>query len=176
MIKTIFVAGIYGVGKDYLCDKISMLLNINKYSASQLITNINKENYLKDKDVKDLTNNQAILINEVNEILKKQESIILTGHMCILNKDMNIEVLPHNVFKNLSITHMILLKNKPNIIKENLLRRDNKDYSIELIEDFQRKEEEIFTYVANEIGIKHLTIDLMYDNTDVERIIKFLEV
>ena len=176
MIKTIFVAGIYGVGKDYLCDKISKLLSINKYSASQLITNVNKENYLRDKNVKDVSNNQIILINEVNEILKTQKSIILTGHLCILNKDMSIEVLPQNVFRNLNITHMVLLKNKPNIIKNNLMNRDKKNYNKELIEEFQKKEEEMFSCVVNELRIKNLTIDLMYDNTDLERFIKFLEV
>ena len=42
MNKTIFVAGVYGVGKDYLCDIISEMTGIKKFSASQLISNINK--------------------------------------------------------------------------------------------------------------------------------------
>lgn len=65
MNKTIFVAGVYGVGKDYLCNKISEITRVKKFSASQLISNINKENYERNKDVKNKAKNQIILIKEV---------------------------------------------------------------------------------------------------------------
>lgn len=78
MIKTIFVAGVYGVGKDYLCNKISNFSGIKKFSASQLISNINNENYVNNKSIKNIDENQAILTGEVSNLLKVCKSIILT--------------------------------------------------------------------------------------------------
>ena len=176
MNKTIFVAGVYGVGKDYLCDTISETTGIKKFSASQLISNINKENYAENKDVKDKKMNQVILREEVHKLLQRYKTIILTGHMCILDKHMNIEVLPQDVYANLEITSMVLLKNKPNIIVQNLIKRDGKEYNEELIDKFQRKEEELFIKVAKDIKAKSLIIDLLYDDSDLERFQKFLEV
>ena len=176
MNKTIFVAGIDGVGKDYLCDKISEMTEIKKFSASRLISNINKENYARNKDVKDKNRNQIILIEEVHELLQKYNTIILTGHMCILNKNMGIEELPQEVYDNLEITSMVLLKNKSDIIVQNLMKRDKKVYNDKLIDEFQRKEEELFIKTAKAIHTKSLIIDLLYDNSDLERFQRFLEV
>lgn len=174
--KTIFVAGVYGVGKDYLCDKISTIMGIKKFSASQLISSINKENYKENKDVKDKNNNQIILKEEVHKLLRKYNTIILTGHMCIMNKNMTIEELPQDVYDNLEITSMVLLKNKPDAIVQNLMKRDKKEYNVKLIDEFQRKEEELFIKTAKVIKAKSLIIDLLYDNSDLERFQKFLGV
>lgn len=146
--KTIFVAGVYGVGKDYLCDRISIIMGIKKFSASKLISNINKENYEGNKDVKDKNKNQIILREEVYKLLQKNNTIILTGHMCILNKNMSIEELPQDVYDNLEITSMVLLKNKPDAIVQNLMKRDKKVYNVKLIDEFQRREEELFIKTA----------------------------
>lgn len=176
MNRTIFVAGVYGVGKDYLCDKISETTKIKKFSASQLISNINNENYVENKVVKDKNRNQDILIKEVHELLQKHNTIILSGHMCILNKNMKIEALPQDVYGNLEITSMALLKNKPDVIVQNLMRRDKKKYNNELINEFQKKEEELFIKIVQEINVKSVIIDLLYNNSDLERFQKFLEV
>ena len=106
---------------------------------------------------------------------KDCKSIILTGHMCILNANMEIEELPSSVFNGLEITHMVLLKNEPDTIKQNLMKRDNKNYSLKLIEDFQKAEEEAFLITVQNIGAKSKIIDLVYDNSDVARFQKFLE-
>lgn len=176
MNKTIFVAGVYGVGKDYLCNKISEIIGVKKFSASQLISNINKENYERNKDVKNKAKNQIILIKEVHKLLQKYNTIILTGHMCILNKNMSIEELPQEVYDDLEITSMILLKNKTDVIIQNLMRRDKKVYNEILIDEFQRKEEELFAETAKTIKAKSLILDLLYNNSDIERFQKFLEV
>ena len=176
MNKTIFVAGVYGVGKDHLCNKISEITGVKKFSASQLISNINKENYEGNKDVIDKNKNQTILREEVHKLLQQYNTIVLTGHMCILNKNMSIEELPQDVYDKLEIASMILLKNKPDVIVQNLMKRDKKEYNIKLIDEFQRKEEELFAETAKTIKAKSLILDLLYNNSDIERFQKFLEV
>ena len=175
MIKTIFIAGIYGVGKDYLCDIVSKKLRIKKYSASQLISAKNSEDYSVNKQVKNLNDNQKILVEEVKELINKFGRIILTGHMCILNKDLDIEILPNEVFQSLDITHMILLKNSPDIIKSNLLKRDNKIYNVDLIRSFQQKEEQLFLKVTERINCKNIIINLQYNSEDESKFERFLE-
>ena len=175
MIKTIFIAGIYGVGKDYLCDIVSKKLKIQKYSASQLISAKNKEDYSVNKDVRNLDDNQKILVEEVRELINKFGKIMLTGHMCILNKNLDIEILPDEGFQSLGITHMILLKNNPEIIKANLFKRDNKIYDIDLINRFQQKEEELFANIVETINCKSIIINLQYNSEDESKFVKFLE-
>ena len=43
--KIIFIAGSYGVGKTTLCNQISKVMKIPSYSASDLISKQNNEQY-----------------------------------------------------------------------------------------------------------------------------------
>ena len=58
-----FFAGIYGVGKSTLCQKLSQITSIPFYSAGDLISEINGEIYGASKAVKDKNKNQDILIS-----------------------------------------------------------------------------------------------------------------
>ena len=89
---------------------------------------------------------------------------------------MSIEELPQEVYGDLEITCMVLLKNKPDVIVQNLMKRDKKEYNVKLIDEFQRKEEELFINTVKVIKVKSLIIDLLYDDSDLERFQKFLEV
>lgn len=84
---TNFVAGMYGVGKNTLCEKLSQRMNIPFYSAGDLISHINGEEYGANKAVADKNKNQDILVEEVNALLIHQPQIILAGHFCIFNTE-----------------------------------------------------------------------------------------
>ena len=55
------------------------------------------------------------------------------------------------------------------IVDKCTMRRDKKVYNEILVDEFQRKEEELFVETAKEIRAKSLIIDLLYDNSDLER-------
>ena len=57
----IFVAGIYGVGKSTLCERLSISIGIPCYSAGDLISAINGEIYGRNKTVVNKEKNQDIL-------------------------------------------------------------------------------------------------------------------
>lgn len=63
---TIFVAGSYGVGKSTLCNALSNTLTIPAYSASDLISNVNGEQYGANKAVKNKDANQDIRNTKVS--------------------------------------------------------------------------------------------------------------
>lgn len=71
MNSVIFVAGVYGVGKSTLCNKLSSVTGIPAFSAGDLISDINGETYEKNKVVKDAKSNQDILISAVDAKLEK---------------------------------------------------------------------------------------------------------
>lgn len=105
-----FVAGCYGVGKSYLCDKLASLLGIETYSASDIISSVNGEKYGSNKFVADKEANQRALVDEVQTLLHSKARILLAGHFCIFNRQGEVEFLPENVFDELSIAKIVLLK------------------------------------------------------------------
>lgn len=136
--STIFIAGIYGVGKSTICIKLFEQTNIPYFSAGDLISEINGEKYGANKSVNDKDDNQIILAKKVHELNEKHGKIILAGHFCIFNKTNNIEILPESVYFNLNISQIILLEADATIVENHLNIRDNKSYSkdslIQLIE------------------------------------------
>jgi len=94
----IFVAGIYGVGKSTLCERLSISIGIPCFSAGDLISAINGEIYGRNKTVVNKEKNQDILVTAVNERLQKDKTFILAGHFCIFDKSFNVERLPESVF------------------------------------------------------------------------------
>ena len=92
----IFVAGIYGVGKSTLCERLSISIGIPCYSAGDLISAINGEIYGRNKTVVNKEKNQDILVTAVNERLQKDKTFILAGHFCIFDKSFNVERLPES--------------------------------------------------------------------------------
>ena len=145
-MEIIFVAGIHDVGKTYYCNSLND--GIKNYSASDLINNYKK---IKGKIVIDVEENQNHLLNALLELNDKK--IYLDGHFCLLGEENKIKKIPLNVFKETNITKIILLYSEPISICERLKKRDNKDYSVELIEQFQNKEVEYGQEVANELNI-----------------------
>lgn len=162
----IFVAGVYGVGKSTLCDKLSTLLDIPAYSAGDLISKINGEIYGKNKAVKDKNANQDILINAVQEKLSKNPQFILAGHFCIFTADNNVDILPEDVFSRLNISRIILLETSEETVLKNIKKRDNKCYSYEdisrLIEAEKRQAEE----VAHNLNIQLITYQMTFIDDD----------
>lgn len=102
ILGMIFIAGPYGVGKSTLCNALSKILRIPAYSAGDLISNINGEQYGANKAVQDKDANQDILAAEVKNILEQCPAILLAGHFCIFDKLNRVEKLPHSIFEKIS--------------------------------------------------------------------------
>ena len=88
----IFVAGIYGVGKSTLCERLGLSIGIPCYSAGDLISALNGETYGRNKTVVNKEKNQDILVAAVNDRLQKDTAFILAGHFCIFDKSFKTPV------------------------------------------------------------------------------------
>jgi len=69
--KIIFVAGIHGVGKTYLCQSLKESIGIDHFSASQLISEFKREKFSStDKSVKNINNNQELLLKAIEKYIQ----------------------------------------------------------------------------------------------------------
>ena len=106
---TIFIAGSYGVGKSTLCDNLSRVSGVPAYSAGDLISCINGEQYGANKVVQDKEANQDILVIEVGKKLDHYPTILLAGHFCIFDSLNNVDKLPYSVFQKIALDQIQLL-------------------------------------------------------------------
>ncbi len=151
--KIIFVGGIHGVGKTTICRKISEVLSLKHYSASELISYIKSENISRDKKVSNVKENQDILLESVDKYLDKEENYLLDGHFCLLNADGDITRVPYNTFNSLGIKAIIILVDEESQILKRLNNRDEKHYLLSIIKELQEREINYAHEVAKRIGV-----------------------
>ena len=164
----IFVAGVYGVGKSTLCEKLSRCMSIPCYSAGDLISRINGERYGANKVVTDKNKNQHILVDEVDALLIHQPQIILAGHFCIFDAQNCIECLPEDVFYNLHIERILLLQADIATVQANLQKRDQKRYETSNLVALQEAEQNMARSIAAQIPCELTVHTMAFNDTDVE--------
>lgn len=157
---TIFVAGVYGVGKSTLCDNLAKMLDVPSYSAGDLISRVNGEAYGANKAVENKYNNQDILAMAVEERLQHNSTILLAGHFCIFDKHNHVDRLPSDTFSRLHIQQILLLEADINRIIRNLNQRDGKSYTVPqvlaLLEEERRFAKEVADINGFLLSVHHM--------------------
>lgn len=169
---TIFLAGIYGVGKSTLANKLSAYTGIASFSAGDLISKRNGEQYGSNKIVKDKDKNQDILADCVSEILLEAERVILAGHFCIVNKQGQVDILPDGVFDKLQIDKIILLEAPQEAIVAHLSGRDGKNYSPRLIQALLAEERNMAQKTAERLQCPLVLHKMKYSDSEVEELVR----
>lgn len=172
--STIFIAGVYGTGKSTICSALSERLNIPAFSAGDLISAINGEQYGANKAVIDKNNNQVLLAERVQELNRKHRQIILAGHFCIFNTHNGVEILPESVYSSLNITQIILLEADIQDIVLNLHRRDGKDYSEKSVTALMEKEREQSERISKQLKCSLYTHKMSFTDRDVNYVTSLL--
>lgn len=169
----IFVSGVHAVGKTYFCNIVKERLGIKNYSSSQLIAERRKKDFLADKHVADINDNQILLLDVINELRMAGEEFILDGHFCLLDVEGAITKIPMETYFSLKPDIMILLLEDPKIIAERRFQRDGIQQDECAIADFQ----EAGKVYAAEIA-KQLNIPLEISNgvSDLERIVELIKI
>lgn len=157
LIKTIFIAGIHGVGKSFLCEALSKELGLPHYGASQLIKAYNNSLVASDKFVKDVSLNQDVLLREFQQ-LKETGLILLDGHACLLKDGKKIERIPMSTFEGLQICSMILVEAPVEIIIDRLKNRDNILHDITTITKLAETEDQYCEEISEALSIPLITV------------------
>ena len=175
MNGVIFIAGVYGVGKSTLCEKISEIINLPFYSASELISEQVGETYGVNKKVfnKDVTQN--ILLKCIDSKMSEDSAMILAGHFCILSECNEPEKLPFYVYEKMNISLIVLLEATTDEIVRNLKKRDKKTYSREVIDELLITERNYAMKVSEVLKVPMIKYLMSFSEADTENVLAFIE-
>lgn len=154
--QNIFIGGIHGVGKSTLCNMLSSELDILHFSASKLITLHQKTLSKSDKRVENIEKNQDILIQALNHNSDINNSFLLDGHFCVLNKDKEVSKIPEQTYISLNSVGIIVLHVDPSEILMRLKNRDGMKYDLDLTTNFQKEEISYSEHIAKILGVPYL--------------------
>lgn len=150
---TIFIAGVHGVGKSYLCQKYAVEYGVVHESASELIR---KERALadwtNDKKVASIDDNQIALKSAVMRINEVENTLLLDGHFVLINSQSDFVALESNVFDGLGLTGVILIEAETNLIASRLAARDSEKSAVNLIK-FIRMERDTARAVCTSLSV-----------------------
>lgn len=138
MKKVILLTGIHGVGKSYILNSIKEKISIPIYTASYLIRkNGNKSDF--NKKVLNIRKNQEYLSYAIENFVK-EDKFILDGHTCLWNEKLEIEKIDFNNLKKIDVCSVIFIYDEVGKIKCRLYKRDQQNYSYNILDQFQKTE------------------------------------
>lgn len=161
-MAVIFVCGVHGAGKTTFCQKLAKELNVPHFSASALIKEKSAQaisDEAGDKRVKNIDDNQTLLIAAVREKTALHDKIILDGHTTIIDKSGCYQRLPETVFRDLGITAMVLLQVPAPEIARRLSLRDGAAPDADFIAAHQAAEKEHARHLADAIKVQLYNLD-----------------
>lgn len=150
---TVFVAGVHGVGKSYLCQQYALEYGVLHESASGLIRQeLSLAQWSADKKVKNVDANQLALRSAVNRINDQGRSLLLDGHFVLISSSSKLICLDSSVFDGLSLTGVILIEAAPELISSRLVDRDSQKSAVD-IRTFMDAESAQAQAVCRSLGI-----------------------
>ena len=167
----IFISGVHGVGKSYFCDLVKKKLGIDTFTASQLIEKKKNKVFDSNKRIKDIDDNQRLLVESLKELKKNGSSFILDGHFCLLDVDGIIRRIPKETFEKIKPDFIVLLTEKPEVISMRREKRDGIKIDVSEIKKFQDAEIDYAKEIAN-----HLDVELIISSVteDIDSVIDFV--
>ncbi|MGP6443889.1 ATP-binding protein [Rahnella aceris] len=147
----IFIAGVHGVGKSYLCTLYCKQHEHTLHkSASQLIREFGNINFDSNKLTSNIDENQLVLIEAIKKIKISGQNLLLDGHFALVDKNGEVNQIDSEVFKKLELDGIILLEEPSEIIKERINARDKKEIEYNLEELITQEKEN-----ANKVSLNY---------------------
>ncbi|EFB71506.1 hypothetical protein PROVRUST_07246 [Providencia rustigianii DSM 4541] len=173
-IMLIFIAGVHGVGKGYLCKKYVENNKAIHKSASQLIREYGQIELPTSKLTENIDRNQLILLAAIDNLTQNGCMLLLDGHFALVSKDGIITEIEIDVFERLNPDGVILLQNDIGLITQRITERDSNaiQYDINsLIEHETNNAKKICTDL--DIPLKELYSASIKDFSDAIEEIKY---
>ncbi|OLF54642.1 ATP-binding protein [Pseudomonas chlororaphis] len=149
----VFVAGVHGVGKTYLCDRFSAQTGIMHSSASSLIKRERQSaSWESNKLVSDIDANQVALTKAVNRLTEKNTNLLLDGHFVLKDQNGLLIEVDESIFKELSLSAIVLIEAPTEIVRSRLLSRDSNSLAGD-ISNFQNTEKTRATYISKILNV-----------------------
>jgi adenylate kinase len=168
-LKVLFLAGIHGVGKSYLADKLCKRYDLYYVSASQLIQK--HIDCSLGKAVVDVARNQELLVHELNKLVVDKDIILLDGHFTLIDSLGEIVNISQEIFKDISPFLIVILVNSVEKISAQILKRDKLKVDLNLLSIHQERECAYAVTIGSLMNIPILKIDM---GAEVENIISII--
>ena len=154
----LFVGGIHGVGKSTLCDSTFTPAGYHCVTASSLIR-LYRTHSDRAKLVDDIPDNQAALLKQLELEKDTRSHLLLDGHFCLLNGQGIVEPIEIDVFNEMAPSALLLVKCEPEVIAVRLNNRDGKNWSPEMLRDFQAAEANHAVRISEALRVGLTTVD-----------------
>lgn len=150
----VFVAGVHGVGKTYLCEIAAASHGFTHASASKLIKEqLALPEWNANKLVTDIDGNQRALIAAIQRYAEAKTSILLDGHFLLRDSAGELTEINTNVFASLNLSGVILLEKDAKTIRQQIASRDGRDQSLDSLKDAMEVERYRAETVCKELGL-----------------------
>ena len=160
----IFVAGVHGVGKTSLCEKLASKIGIQHKSAGQIIREVDPTALSgATKAVSDIDRTQELLLEGVDRIRRERNNLLLDGHFALVNGLGRIDAIAHDVFEALAINGIILFHASPRQIYERLSARDANPLPFDMLEELQAVEVAAAESIAKSLAISIVRVQAFDD-------------
>jgi adenylate kinase len=150
----VFVAGVHGVGKTYMCERAVESHGFTHASASKLIREQRAlPEWNVDKLVADIDGNQRALIAAIERYARANTPILLDGHFLLKDGAGVLSEIGTGVFAALNLSGVILLEKDPEAIRRQIEDRDKRDQAVEQIQQAMAGEKARAFVVCKELGL-----------------------
>lgn len=153
----IFIGGIHGVGKGTLCKKISKKFSLEHLSASEVLK-WNELSAKSNKNVENFKSTQSRLISGLKRIIKNNNTYLLDGHFCLLNKKGVPEKVTEDTFLKIRPKAIIVMTEDINIILDRLKCRDNSNYNYKTLSKMQDLELNYSKEISIKLKVPHINV------------------
>lgn len=174
-MSIVFIGGVHGVGKSTCCQHIAERTGIQWLTASALIK-AEKQSAITvgSKAVVNPIGNQELLLRGIRNCMHPDwKRALLDGHFTLLNADGEIVAIGIDVFDQLRLERIIVVRDAAAAICSRLRERDGQDWSISKISTHQDAEIQQAHDVATKLCIPILHINA-FDAADFEKAVELL--
>jgi adenylate kinase len=162
----ILLAGIHGVGKTYLAERLPTGGSLLHTSASRLIKDERAlPGWGGDKLVAEVDENQVALAKAVRRYNAAGIALLLDGHFVLLDKDGHFVLLGVEVFETLNLSAVVLVEAQPEVVASRIRHRDGLDRSSEWLAEFAAKERAQAELVSDRL---HLPLRILASPNEVD--------
>lgn len=152
-MKTVFVAGVHGVGKSYLCNSFVNGKVIFESASSIIKSELKSPNWGVDKVVQHADANQIALRQGLEKIRANNlcKNILLDGHF-VLKTPAGLQPISFEVFSGLNLDAIVLVSDSADAVKQRILSRDSLKV-VDDLEEFMSLEEDRAKEFSQKIGL-----------------------
>lgn len=163
----ILLIGIHGSGKTSFANNLKLKYGIEYFTASSLINEKKVLMYAGNKRIKDIDNNQEILIESVDNKKRYYKNFILDGHCCLINEQGNIERIKEDYIKRLNPSRIIIIYDDIENIQNRLQKRDDVNENFDLLEILSAEERAYAAELGKKMKIPVNEIKFSYNLEDM---------